>query len=185
MPGAPQPLWANIAYNAKRIPTDGKGTTAAALTAGNATYTETTMVISTGTFASIVVGGLITTSGGFWGTVLRKAGVDTVVVRRWHRQNTPSQDGKCVPTGTYEAWPACIWGTSRKTKIKQVLISTGIALATLTITDVAGASITPVNALFATALNDHDFGDGLEVDGPFFITPSVATVIGTCRFTLE
>lgn len=183
-----------LGFAAENMPTDGRGASSAARgTVGTLTAcTETTGVCQTGP-GSIIAGDTILSDNGYWGVVMVTPSTTTVTVDRWRKVGNVNsrafrnagESGFVPPNGNYRCFPANVLAPCSGARL-MAASCTGIAAATLLVKcfTLAGVFQTRYSIPVGVAgLAGFNWGPlGLPIDGPFTVTPSVATVLGELVF---
>lgn len=184
----------DLGFAVERMPTDGKGGSVAATATGGTgiTLTSTPGFVTLSHVAGIVAGTLLLASNGGWCMVTGSPSGLIVPIDYWRKpgqqsnviNNLGSSRGYGTPiagTHTYKAFAgAGIFARDGGWTINAYAL--GIAVAgTLTIQKPTGslAYTLPVNIAGQASAS---FGLGMHIDGPFTITPSLATILGQIEF---
>jgi hypothetical protein len=193
--------YARITAAALHIPTDGRGSTAAArgtVSTGTPVYTGTSFQVTTlNQFANFAVGDTIVTIDGFWATLLAKGALqsDVQTVSPWRKRfgNLSADNRGELPAGaTLLCFPPSVLTSCRRCRIQKFAVTAhGTAVAeTLSLfasnqTTVIDQFVLPASAT-APLPAPIDYGEeGIEVGGIFFVQTSATTTKGTVEFRCE
>lgn len=180
-----------LGYAVERMPTNGIGGSVAALGTGSTVITtvaEKTVTLA-GTLTGIDVGTIILTSGGHWAVATGLPTGQVVPINGWNKRGVKSnyrndgsrQGGLPVNTETYRAFVgAAVMGREGGWKIRAYNLGVAVA-GTLTLQGPTGALAYTLPVNIAGFVNAW-FDDGPVFDGPFTITPSLATILGHIEF---